>query len=558
MELVQRRNSNIKYQFLAFVFIFICFVAFAYLIYQALKTNKAYDQSREGIENLEIMTLKLHRGESDIRGYILTGDEDLLNTSIKERISNIKINLDKAEKLLTIDPVQKHNFRSLEKYVIDRLKLIREIRQNDSIYNNKRITALIAEGDDIMDKIYPVMNTIKEIEHEKLKRIDKDLRSLLVSIIITVPLLVLFSLWLYVMAHKQSSHLTEVLKYEKQKMADERSYYQFLFNSNPSKLFVMDQHFKVVDANDILCNTFGLDRNEFIGSHIKNTIFNNELIDIPSLLEKQKEIKSKELIIKTSIGEEKAVLMSVHPFIQENRLLASITDITKQKQWNEEIRAAEKLSLTGNMARSIAHEVRNPLTNINLAVNELQDELSQDQLELTELISRNSDRIGTLISDLLTASKNKELAQSEFRLSALVNKTQQLVKDRVLLKGIKLNTINTALNNDKIKANFEDLQTAVLNLIINATEAIDHDKGTIDLLIENKGGTIRLTITDNGAGMSKETLGKIFNPFFTSKSKGNGLGLTSVQNTISSYGGIITAQSKLGEGSIFTIRFPQA
>lgn len=221
-----------------------------------------------------------------------------------------------------------------------------------------------------------------------------------------------------------------------------------------------------------------------------------------------------------------------------------------------DLKNIEKFASTGRIARTIAHEVRNPLTNINLATDQLKDVKNDEEGEkemLLGMIVRNSLRINQLISNLLNATKFTELESGEESVNEIVDEALELAKDRIELTKIKINK-NYSTNICKIKVDKEKIKIAFLNIIVNAIEAIEgNDTGTIYIETYQKNDKCHVIIKDNGLGMDEETLSKLFEPYFTAKENGNGLGLTNTQNIILSHKGKINIDSKPGEGSTFEV-----
>lgn len=224
-----------------------------------------------------------------------------------------------------------------------------------------------------------------------------------------------------------------------------------------------------------------------------------------------------------------------------------------------ELRSIEKFAVTGRIARTIAHEVRNPLTNINLATEHLRSEIppgSETEI-LLGMISRNSNRINELINDLLNSTKAAQLYFSKVNINDIVDQSLGFAQDRIDLKGIKV-VKNYAGDLHPVLADVEKLNIAFLNIIVNAVEAMEVKRGILTLTTENKNNRCVVTISDNGKGMDKESLSKLFEPYFTTKEKGTGLGLTHTQNIILSHHANIYAESVEGKGSSFIISFNYA
>ena len=219
-----------------------------------------------------------------------------------------------------------------------------------------------------------------------------------------------------------------------------------------------------------------------------------------------------------------------------------------------QMRSIEKFASTGRIARTIAHEVRNPLTNINLAIEQLKSELveGEDNIILFEMVNRNSNRINQLITDLLNSTKFAELTYGKTSINTLLDEALDLAKDRIALyntnvvKQYSSDICDVAVDKEKLKIAF-------LNVIVNAIEAMEPGKGILTITTKGEKNKCVIEIADNGSGMDKESLGRLFEPYFTSKPKGNGLGLTNTQNIILNHKGTIQAESEKGKGTTFII-----
>ena len=224
-----------------------------------------------------------------------------------------------------------------------------------------------------------------------------------------------------------------------------------------------------------------------------------------------------------------------------------------------ELRSIEKFAATGRISRTIAHEVRNPLTNINLATEHLRSEIkpAADVDIMFEMITRNSNRINELINDLLNSTKTADLNFTKVNINEMLDQSLSFVQDRIDLKTIKV-IKNYAPDLLPVLADVEKINIAFLNIILNAVEAVDPQKGIITITTETKNNRCIITISDNGKGMDKESLSKLFEPYFTTKEKGTGLGLTNTQNIILGHHANIYAESEEGSGSSFIISFNNA
>jgi signal transduction histidine kinase len=220
----------------------------------------------------------------------------------------------------------------------------------------------------------------------------------------------------------------------------------------------------------------------------------------------------------------------------------------------QELKSIEKFAATGRIARTIAHEVRNPLTNISLAAEQLKEQINQsdETVLLLDMVSRNATRINQLVSDLLNSTRFAQLEYAAANINQILDEALEQAKDRIELKQIKVEKFYEK-GLGEIQVDKEKIKLAFLNIIVNAIEAMEKGAGLLQLRTLKTGDKCIVEIKDNGTGMDEESLQKLFEPYFTSKMKGNGLGLTNTQNIILNHKGNISVKSKPGEGSIFTI-----
>lgn len=235
-----------------------------------------------------------------------------------------------------------------------------------------------------------------------------------------------------------------------------------------------------------------------------------------------------------------------------------IKDIDTEYKAQQLANRANNLMTTGKFMRSLAHEIRNPLTNIQLAMEQLKEDLmaSENSELFFSIMKRSSTRITDLLNKLMNAYKISEVQLKEEDLREIVKRSAFLAQDRIALKEVQLET-SFEINPVPVQADFEKLSTAILNLLVNAIEAMEKDEKEITITItNNKKGNVILCIQDNAIGMNQEQLNALFNPFYTGKSKGIGLGLTTTQNIILAHGWEIDVESEVGEGTKFTITIP--
>ncbi len=222
-----------------------------------------------------------------------------------------------------------------------------------------------------------------------------------------------------------------------------------------------------------------------------------------------------------------------------------------------QMKRSEKFAATGRVARTIAHEIRNPLTNIDLAVSQIKADLpehDESSTMLFDMVLRNSKRINQLISDLLNATRFTELSIASVSINALLDEALLLAKDRIDLTNIQIERKYSA-DICNVSVDAEKIKIAFLNLIVNAIEAMKPGEGILELKTKGEAGKCVVEIIDNGEGMNEEQLNNVFEPYYSTKKGGNGLGLTNTANIILNHDGDINIKSKPGKGTTFQIKF---
>jgi PAS domain S-box-containing protein len=230
------------------------------------------------------------------------------------------------------------------------------------------------------------------------------------------------------------------------------------------------------------------------------------------------------------------------------------SDVTDHKRMEEELLKSRRLAAIGELAAMVGHDLRNPLTSITGAAYYLNTKLAsqlgtreKEMLAIIEESIRYSDKI---VSDLLEYSRELrlELAKTDARSiaeNALVHMT--------VPKGIRIS--NSTENEPKIWVDSEKMRRVFLNLIQNAFDAMP-EGGTLRIASQKSNGNLQITFEDSGVGMKKEIVGSLWNPLFTTKAKGMGLGLPVAKRLVEGHGGSIRVESHPGKGSTFTVTLP--
>ena len=275
-------------------------------------------------------------------------------------------------------------------------------------------------------------------------------------------------------------------------------------------------------------------------------------------------------------GEKIPVRLSAQVLFQGNEeigLVAFFRDLRKVKRLKQQFLDQaqylhqDKMISLGKLAASVVHELNNPLTGIlnyvRLMIKILgRDSLSTEQIQkfqsYLDLMRSEVSRCSDIVSNLLAFSRKPKLEFSEVNINDLLEKSILLSKYKLTLQNIRIKT-DLYPKIPEVSGDFNQLQQCLLNLIFNAADAMP-DGGNLTVgsyFFPNK-GMVEIKVTDTGRGIAREDLSKIFDPFFSTKKegKGLGLGLSVVHTIIDRHKGSISAESRPGKGTVFTITLP--
>jgi signal transduction histidine kinase len=337
--------------------------------------------------------------------------------------------------------------------------------------------------------------------------------------------------------------------------------FRMIFERAGDPFLLMDGSSKILEANPTFIKKFGIEPHsedsgqgyffcDFFVDQVSRLIFMDVLGKKSELYDLETELK---------ISDDYTINSLISIVKQDANLFhVMIKDLSAMKAKEEEELNLKKFSSTGRIARILAHEVKNPLTTIVLSADQLQMELPENVLresgDLIEVIQRNCNRINQLVTQLLESTRFSELDIGNYSINELLDEALEQVKDRIQIKGFE---IKKDYQDDicNIDVDAEKVKIALINLLVNAVEAMPGNGGVLSLKTYLKEGLCRLEIKDNGIGIPKDNIERLFEPFYTSKESGSGLGLTNTQNIILSHGGSIRVKSEEGKGTIFLLSF---
>jgi len=224
-----------------------------------------------------------------------------------------------------------------------------------------------------------------------------------------------------------------------------------------------------------------------------------------------------------------------------------------------EMQHREKLAAIGQLAATVAHEIRNPITGAKCLLQQVGDELNGNAQgkEYVQLALEDLDRVEQSVSQLLTFARKEDFQFIEQDVTDLARSTVQRFIAQTSEKAVAVQIQDSAPMWATIDE--EKMRRTLLNLLANAQDAVNGN-GTITVSLAAAGPDVEIQVSDNGQGLSQEDQKRIFEPFFTTKpvGQGNGMGLAIVHRIVTSHGGMITVDSTPNQGTTFRIYWPYA
>jgi len=234
-----------------------------------------------------------------------------------------------------------------------------------------------------------------------------------------------------------------------------------------------------------------------------------------------------------------------------------LRDLGEVRRLQDEVRRKEKLAAVGSLAAGIAHEIRNPLSSIKGVATYFGNkfaETAEDQ-KLAGVMVREVERLNRVISELLEFARPSELKLKETNLKEILEHSVRLVHQDATSNNIEVN-LSVSDRLPPVLLDPDRFSQALLNLYLNAIQAMD-EGGVLSVYgILGEDGEIQVEIGDTGKGIDPDDVNKVFDPYFTTKSKGTGLGLAIVHKIMEAHGGDIKVRSTPGKNTIFTLRLP--
>ncbi len=237
-------------------------------------------------------------------------------------------------------------------------------------------------------------------------------------------------------------------------------------------------------------------------------------------------------------------------------IIGSTIDISEKRRTEETLFKKEKLSLLGELSAGIGHEIRNPLTTIKGFLKMMKEDPTNIKPDFIDIINAEVESIDRIAGELMMLAKPQAFQKNSFNIVSLLNDVIFLMESQAFTQGVTLE-FRAPKPIIYINGDQNQIKQVFFNLIKNSIEAMETNlKGKVQIICEHNELEVIIKVVDEGYGISSEKIKTIGEPFYTTKTKGNGLGLMISQRIIRNHNGSIQCESEVGKGTTFIISFP--
>jgi len=344
---------------------------------------------------------------------------------------------------------------------------------------------------------------------------------------------------------------TEELKEIKKKKVEE-----VLYEVIPNCVVTFDKNNRLEDCNKKFVDALGFSKDELIGKNPDDLLVEEDLKRASEILQcivKGEQIMEYELHLKKKDGSTFHSIWNAMPIYDDNNeyigFLSTGIDLTEIDKLRDELVKKEKFAVLGQLAANIAHDIRNPLTSLKNSMYFIQKSPNPQTVQREQpRVNRSIDRIAHQVDDVLEYVGFSPLQFAKKSIREILISSYNLMPIRNNIN------INFPDNDIKIECDEKKLERVFLNILLNAVQAIGSDKGSIDVRIHDKDERVEIEFENSGPSIDEENLDKIFEPLFTTKMQGTGLGLAGCKNIVNLHGGIISVTNN---PTIFRIELPK-
>jgi len=366
---------------------------------------------------------------------------------------------------------------------------------------------------------------------------------------------------------RHSEHLGELIFEKTKELSAARERLEYVISSNPAVIYAGKPNadcsdFFLTYLSERVASMLGFEPREFIGHpefwerHVHPEDVRSVMSEMPRLWKEGQHTFEYRFLHKDGtyrwIREEAKVVRDANGNPVE--VNGYWTDITEEKRMQEALLRSERLAAVGEMATMMAHDLRNPLTGISGAAYHLRKKLGatadRKSREMLDLIEKDVEHANRIMCDLLEYSR-------ELHLDLAGTSPRSIIEQALALVEIPSEVRVSNLTNDQpeVRMDTEKMKRVFVNLIRNAVDAMSQG-GELTIQSKKSNGNLQVTFSDTGTGITEDVASRIWMPFFTTKAKGIGLGLSISKRIVEAHKGHISYETKIGKGTTFTVTIP--
>jgi PAS domain S-box-containing protein len=376
--------------------------------------------------------------------------------------------------------------------------------------------------------------------------------------------------------NRKERRMGVVLDITERKRAEER--FRLAVEASPSAIVMINPQGEIVLVNTLTEKLFGYTREELIGKSIEILVperFRADRADFFAAPQSRAMGASRDLFARGKDGSEFQVEIGLNP-IHTNEgtfVLTAIVDITERKRAESELRRnrdelahVARITTMGELAASLAHELNQPLTAILSNAQAAQRFLANNRVDVEEVreilrdIVDDNNRASEVIRRMRALVRKEELEFNSLDLTDMIREIVLLVHSDAVLHNVRV-SCDFAARLPEVRGDKIQLQQVLLNLLLNAFDAMKDcsvEDREVSLRVEGGAGMVEVSVSDHGPGLTSDRLDKIFQPFFTTKREGLGMGLSISRSIIEAHGGHLWAENNNGRGATFHFTVPVA
>ena len=350
-----------------------------------------------------------------------------------------------------------------------------------------------------------------------------------------------------------------------QLIADDYALFDAMMDSLTSGVIILDSDHTIIKTNRAALRILGIPLSESPERPLWASIPDTKLADfIHTVIKNEETCTAEEFVIVADEGNH-YIELSVLPLVKEKRVrgtIITIEDITQRKREEINNRRLENLASLTNLAAAVAHEIKNPLAAISIHVQLLRKNFKACNLEINakaqkhlDVVEEEIERLNKIVVDFLFAVRPLQCEFAPVNINELIKNLFATFQDEFSAAKI---SILPQLDNELpvIQADERFLRQALMNILTNAKAAMMPAGGELGITTRFDQERVYIIITDTGKGIPPDILHKIFEPYFTTKPDGSGLGLTMTYKVMKEHGGDIQVHSDIGKGTRFTLILP--